>query len=256
MAGNGDRKSLRARIGAKLEESMALMAPARRLRLALTDRKLVGFAGAGPIRVLDAGCGDGLLLLSLAKRHPSWSLVGMDLREGLLAAARDRARRRSLPNAAFCTADLTKTLTEGNFDAVTAIECLVEIPDDRSALRAMVAALRPGGLFVVHVPDQRWAPILPGSPAHWRDEVRHGYDAEELKAMLSDAGLDRIEVRPTYRALATAAQELRDRVKGAPIAIRLALFPLFAAAVRLERLGLTWGRANALIAAGRRPESE
>ena len=60
-------------------------------------------------------------------------------------------------------------------------------------------------------------------------------------------------MRPTYRTLATAAQEIRDRIKGSPLAVRLAAFPFLAAAVRLELLGLTWGRANALMATARRP---
>jgi len=48
-----------------LEERLALMAPARRLRLALAEHELAGQLGAGSrLRLLDAGCGDGLLSLA------------------------------------------------------------------------------------------------------------------------------------------------------------------------------------------------
>jgi trans-aconitate methyltransferase len=237
-----------------LEERLALMAPSRRLRLALSEDAIVSFAGNRPPRVLDAGCGDGLLSLALAKRHRNWRLVGLDFRDDLLSAARHRADDRSLDNVAFRQADLTQPLPERDFDVVMALECLTEIPQDREALRTMADALRPGGLFVVQVPDQRWEPILPGSAAVWRNEVRHGYSADALEAMLAEAGLDEIEVRPTFRSTAAVAQEIRDRVKSSPLAVRLALFPLFAAAVRLERRGITWGAAKALLAVARLPD--
>lgn len=240
-------------IVAVLEERLALMAPARRERLALTDRAVRTHLGRGPLRVLDAGCGDGLLTISLARRHPDWTLVGIDLREDMLEGARARARARALQNATFVAGDLERPLPERDRDAVLAIECLSEIPDDRLALRQMAQALAPGGLLVVHVPDRAWQPVLPGSPSTWREQVRQGYDATGLRAALEVAGLEEVEVTPTYRSLTAAAQEVRDRIKDSALPIRLAAFPFLAAAVWLERLGITWGRANAMIATARRP---
>jgi trans-aconitate methyltransferase len=238
-----ERGGLLATIRGGLEERLALMAPSRRLRLALAESAVSSFAGDGALRVLDAGCGDGLLSLSLAKRHPRWRILGIDFSEG-----------RALGNVAFRQADLTKPLPERDFDVVMAIECLTEIPQDGQAVRVMADALRPGGLFVVQVPDKRWKPILPGSPGVWRNEVRHGYTAEALAAMLAEAGLDRVDVRHTFRATAAVAQEVRDKVKASHLAVRVALFPLLAFAVRLERWGITWGAAKALLATGRLAE--
>jgi len=240
-------------IRAALEERIALMAPSRRLRLALAEQAIERFADGQPVRVLDAGCGDGLITLALAKRHPSWTLVGMDLSGELLAGARERARNRGRGNVGFIETDLTKALPEGGFDAVMAIECLSEIPDDRAALGAMVAALRPDGLLVVQVPDRDWKPVLGGSSPVWRHEVRHGYSAAALSEMLTEAGVERIEVSPTYRTTAAAAQELRDRIKDRSLAVRAAAFPAMAAAARLERMGVTGGPANAHFALARQP---
>jgi SAM-dependent methyltransferase len=239
-----------------LEERLALMAPSRRLRLALADEALAGEAGGGPLRVLDAGCGDGLLTLSLAARHPDWILLGVDRRDDLLAGARSRSAARSLGNVRFEPADLTRPLQESGFDAVVALECLHEIPDDSAALATMAGALAPGGLLALQVPNLDWAPVLPGSTGIWREEVRHGYDREEIVAAVRAAGLEPLELRPTYRSLAAAAQEVRDRIKSAPLAIRLIAFPFLAAAVRLEKLGLTWGKASATLVLARRPTSE
>jgi SAM-dependent methyltransferase len=242
-----------ARLKAILEERLALMAPSRRLRLALADEVLSAQAGDGSLRVLDAGCGDGLLTLSLARRHGGWTLLGVDRRDDLLAGAAARAAARSLGNVGFAPADLTQGLAESGFDAAVALECLHEIPDDRAALVTLASALRPGGTLALQVPTRDWAPVLPGSSGIWRDEVRHGYGREEIAALVRDAGLEPVELRPTYRSLAAAAQELRDRIKGAPLAVRLAAFPFLAAAARLEGWGLTWGPASATLVLARRP---
>jgi SAM-dependent methyltransferase len=241
------------KLRAILEERLALMAPARRLRLRMAEQALSAHTGGRPLRILDAGCGDGLLTLALAKRHPEWTLTGVDLREDMLEGARARARARGLDNVSFQAGDLLKPLPLSGFDVVTALECLSEIPDDEGALRTMLGALSPGGLLAVQVPDRDWRPVLPGSASTWREQVRQGYAPAELEALLGRVGLEAVGTRGTYRSLAAAAQEVRDRIKGAPLPLRLLAFPFLAAAVRLEHLGLTWGRPNAIFATGRRP---
>jgi len=241
------------KLRAILEERLALMAPARRLRLRVGERELAARAHGRPLRILDAGCGDGLLTLAMAKRHPEWTMVGVDLRENLLAGARARAEARGLRNVSFQAADLLKPLPLEGFDVVLALECLSEIPDDEGALRTMFAALSPGGTLAVQVPDRDWEPVLPGSATTWREQVRQGYGPGDLEAVLGQVGLEAVETKGTYRSLAAAAQEIRDRIKDSALPVRLLAFPFLAAAVRLESLGLTWGRPNAIFAAGRRP---
>lgn len=250
-----DMRRAGATLAAALEERIVFATPARRLRLALAVELLERRAGQRPLRVLDAGCGDGLLALAIAERHPSWSVVGIDLRDDMLAGARQRARARSLDNVEFKCADITAPLPLSGVDATLALECLAEIPDDARALRMMVAALAPGGLLVIQVPDRSWRPVLPGSAATWREEIRHGYEGGELVATLRGAGLVEIGVHPTFRATTVMAQELRDSLKQAPLAVRAVAAPAMIGAVRLELRGLAWGRPRALLAVGRRPAS-
>lgn len=245
--------SVLAKLRAILEERLALMAPARRLRLRTAERALRSQEGGNPLRLLDAGCGDGLLTLALAKRHPEWTLLGIDLREDLLDGARRRAAARGLENVEFKSADLLQPLPFEGFGAVIALECLSEIPDDAAALAAMAGAAAPGAVVAVQVPDQDWQPVLPGSATTWREQVRQGYTQGGIESLLAEAGLERVEARGSYRSLAAAAQEIRDKIKGTPLLVRLLAFPFLAAAVRLESAGLTWGRPNAIFAMGRRP---
>jgi SAM-dependent methyltransferase len=243
-----------AHLLALLEEGLALMAPSRRLRLGTADRVLVAYAAGRPIKVLDAGCGDGLMSLALAKRHPGWEVVGIDRREDLLDGARARAVGRGLDNVRFEVADLVEPLPVSGFDVVAALECLSEIPDDERALRMMSGALRAEGILVAQVPDREWKPVLPGSATTWREQVRQGYSPEGIAETMRRAGLEPSEVRGTYRTLVAAAQEISDRIKGSPLGVRLLAFPALAAAARLEQRGIAWGRPNAILVVARHGE--
>jgi ubiquinone/menaquinone biosynthesis C-methylase UbiE len=229
-----------------------LLAPTRRLRFQLTMHALERFAGDRSLTILDAGCGDGLLAEAIVRRHPDWRIVGVDMRSELLARARARLERANIGNVEFTEADLTASLGHEAYDAVVAIECLVEIPDDDRALRMMAEALRPGGLLAIHVPEADWRPVLPGSEATWRDEVRHGYHREGLAAQLRSAGLSVTRIDGTCRGAVRFAQEIRDRIKDAPPSVRALAFPLMAGSVTLERYGIRWGESRALFALARR----
>jgi SAM-dependent methyltransferase len=243
----------RARLEAALEQRARLLAPARRLRCELVAERLEQFAAGGPLHILDAGCGDGAFAESIARRQPAWSVVGADLRDDLLERARRSAAMAQVANVEFVHADLTEDLGAGVYDAVAAIECLEEIPEDTEALRRMVAALRPAGLLVAHVPERDWKPVLRGSAPTWRDEVRHGYKTAELAARLAGLGLEDVRIEWTCRGLVRLAQDLRDRVTAGRPALRAAVSIPLLGAVLLERRGLTWGRGRALIVTARRP---
>jgi SAM-dependent methyltransferase len=226
-----------------------VLAPARRLRCELVAEALEQFAAGRSLRILDAGCGDGAFAELIARRHPEWTVVGTDLRDDLL----ERGRRAQLANIEFVHADLTTDLGTEVYDAVAAIECLEEIPEDTEALQRMIAALRPAGLLVAHVPERDWKPVLRGSEATWRHEVRHGYGSAELATRLTELGLGDVQIEGTSRGLVRLAQELRDRVPARRPALRAAVTFALVGAVPLERRGVTWGRGRALIVTARRP---
>jgi SAM-dependent methyltransferase len=222
------------------------LAPARRLRFALALEALEAYADGRPLRILDAGCGDGAFAEAVARRHPEWTIVGADVSEEMLE--RGRGALAGLRNVELVRADLTEDLGTAAYDAVASIESLEEIPEDGVALRRMVSALRPGGLFLAHVPELDWKPVLPGSEANWRNEVRHGYAAGELAERLRELGLDDVQIEETSRALVRAAQELRDRVPTRRPALRTAVSSALAFTASMERAGLSWGRGRSLFA--------
>ena len=240
---------LRARLSAAVDRRLRDLPPGRRLRIRLAlgaiDRHAAGDPDR-PLRVLDAGSEEGLLCLALARRHPDWRLVAADIAAVPLHRGRRWAAAEGL-DVSFVRLDLTRWLGADVYDVVVSLECLAEVPDDAAALRAMVAALRPGGLFVAHLPTADWTPALPGAERSWRREVRHGYDAGQLRSELTGLGLDVHELRGTFRRTAAVAQDVRDRFKRRRRAVQLLLLPLMAAAVRLESAGITWGPPRGLF---------
>jgi len=234
------------------------MPPARRLRFELVLEIVDRIGAERPLRVLDAGAGEGLLAMTLARRHSNWQIVAADADadDAMLERGRHQKASEGLANVEFVRADLTGDLGSEEFDVVLAIECLSEIPDDDAALGAMARALRPGGRFIAHVPQRDWMPVLPGSARTWRHEVRHGYGTEELTAKLERAGLAVTWIKPTARSTVLVGQEIADRIKDASLRVRVAALPVTTGAVRLERWGLTWGPGRALLVDARRPGSD
>lgn len=144
--------------------------------------------------VLDVGCSDGGHTLVAARR--ARTVVGIDVDAAALARARTRAREGGLTNVRFDRADLAdpRALESlGRFDVVLALDVLEHLADRRTVLRALRAALRPGGRLVISVPNattpyRRWL-RRQGAFAYMDPDHKLEYTREILIAELESAGL-------------------------------------------------------------------
>lgn len=96
-------------------------------------------------RVLDVGCGGGILTESMAREGAS--VLGIDLAEEALQAARAHAAEQQLADLDYrCISveDLAREQPQG-FDVVTCMEMLEHVPDPASAVRACADLVKPGG---------------------------------------------------------------------------------------------------------------
>lgn len=98
---------------------------------------------SGSERILDLGCGDGILSAELARLVPQGSVLGIDASEGMLAAA----RQCELPNLTFQRMDILDLAFENAFDVVFSNAALHWVKDHRRMLARVLAALRPHGLI-------------------------------------------------------------------------------------------------------------
>jgi 2-polyprenyl-3-methyl-5-hydroxy-6-metoxy-1,4-benzoquinol methylase len=100
-------------------------------------------------RVLDVGCGSGLLLAQLARR--GWEVWGIEPDE---RAARRLQARLGLPAERIVVATAeTAHLPAGHFDLVTMSHVLEHLHDPRAALAGVHRWLRPGGRLRLWVPN-------------------------------------------------------------------------------------------------------
>jgi len=107
--------------------------------------------GAG--RVLDAGCGTGLVGRALRGAGCVDDLVGVDVSQSSLRSAADRSTYSSL-----IAASITGGLPFGraSFDALVCGGVLTYVPDTEAALREFVRLLKPDGRAVISQRTDLW----------------------------------------------------------------------------------------------------
>lgn len=142
--------------------------------------ELAALIAAGEVRseVLDAGCGDAELSLSLAA--DGYHVVGLDISPTAIAAANRAAQSRNLRHAAFAQADVTAlTGYEGRFNTVIDSTLLHSLPTDRkhNYLHAVQRSATPGARFYALVPAEIDRDELRDTvAAHWVvDEIRPAF---------------------------------------------------------------------------------
>ena len=150
--------------------------------------------------VLDFGCGPGLLVAALARRHPRVRFHGIDVDPEQVRIA--RRLHRGLPNASFHHGrGRHLPFADHVFDAVLATESLHHWRHRSATLAEIHRVLRPGGRLWVLEGRGRpsWQEVqgrlgLPGwrilRPLVRRIYRRHGYDRSDVDA----------EVVPAFRA--------------------------------------------------------
>jgi 2-polyprenyl-3-methyl-5-hydroxy-6-metoxy-1,4-benzoquinol methylase len=115
---------------------------------------LDGMAVAKGARLLDLGCGHGLLATSLQAR--GFDVVGLDSSMTMLTVATEEARRRGL-GPSFVHGDMRALALDGEFDGVLCIHGTFGYFEDEEngrILASVFRALRPGGKFVLSVPNR------------------------------------------------------------------------------------------------------
>ncbi len=174
---------------------------------AITRAEYLSLLDIGPgQRVLDVGCGSGVVTRDLARRvKPHGRVVGVDPSPALLTAARELIEGAGLASLVDLEEGDCRALpfVAESFDAAIAATVLSHVPDGQRAIPEMVRVVRPGGLIgvfdfdgdgllIAHPDRETTRRIVAGLSDHG---AVNSWLARDLPGLLAEAGLHDIRVR-------------------------------------------------------------
>jgi SAM-dependent methyltransferase len=157
-------------------------------------------------RVLDVGCGSGVVTRDVARRvGPAGRAVGVDQSPQFLAVARELAEGAGLGGRVEFREGSAQSLPfpDGAFDVVVAVTVLSHTPGGESAIPEMARVVRPGGRVGVFDLDTDMTSVTHPDRALTRRIVAaasdatavDGWLARRLPLLFARAGLEDVRVR-------------------------------------------------------------
>eukprot|EP00303_Exanthemachrysis_gayraliae_P001415 CAMPEP_0206014270 /NCGR_PEP_ID=MMETSP1464-20131121/17995_1 /ASSEMBLY_ACC=CAM_ASM_001124 /TAXON_ID=119497 /ORGANISM="Exanthemachrysis gayraliae, Strain RCC1523" /LENGTH=296 /DNA_ID=CAMNT_0053388015 /DNA_START=1 /DNA_END=891 /DNA_ORIENTATION=+ len=155
--------------------------------------------GAEAPRLLDIGCGGGLVTEELARA--GYTIVGLDMSEKAVAYARARAEDQGLSTASYEVGDAydLSRFADASFDGVVMSDVLEHLHDLPRAVGGVARVLAPGGVFAFDTINrtvlsyvltialaQEALRVVPANTHDWRMYVR----PEELSLLLQRTGFE------------------------------------------------------------------
>lgn len=105
-------------------------------------------------RILDIGCGDGRISLTLANRDRF--MIGVELARRRVERARQKFLERQQKGCFIQGDGEALPFRDGVMDGIILTEVLEHIPDDEKVLRELTRVLKPGGRVILSVPSISW----------------------------------------------------------------------------------------------------
>lgn len=173
----------------------------------------------GNERVLDLGCGDGIITAEIARRVPKGSVLGIDKSEDRIRLAREHFPAGPFPNLVFQIGDIRDLALKGEFDTVFSNAVLHWIRDQVPLLRRIRQGLKQGGamfaqmggkgnaagiLEVVEriITRKRWRPYFTDFSVPYTF-----YDVAEYEGILRTAGFRVIRIEAASRMMFHAGKD-------------------------------------------------
>lgn len=178
-----------------------------------------------PIRVLDAGCGTGSGIVSVARMHPNARCVGFDISAGALERARTSVQAAGLDNLHLLAADLMNADSlpradadadgRPGYDVVYASGVIHHLADPLAGLRNLARLLAEDGVLVLMV-YSTWArqPVFRFARAMdilWPDRDDFATRVPMARALLAELGDSPVTAPPWRDGPVVPDNELIDR---------------------------------------------
>ena len=110
---------------------------------------VIAYGGEGD-RILDVGCGNGMLLWQF--RHAFKELIGLDYSHHRLEQA--KLNLKGWPfRPVFGSAEQMSEIEPASIDQIVTADVIEHIPDVYAAVEEMFRVLKPGGILIVNTPN-------------------------------------------------------------------------------------------------------
>jgi ubiquinone/menaquinone biosynthesis C-methylase UbiE len=148
-------------------------------------------------KVLEVGCGTGVLTRALARLPEVGKVVGVDVAPSLLSKARELVTDQ--PNVTFQIADgRSLPFEDGTFDVVVFDSTLTHVPGPEGALAQALRVLRPGGWLAAFDGDYATTTVALGDhdplqacvEAMMANSVNDRWLGRRLPALVNDSGFE------------------------------------------------------------------
>lgn len=143
--------------------------------------QLSKYKPAGGQSLLEIGCGTAFVLNGIHDRFPDLKLTGSEIYiSGLELAA------KRLPHIEFIQLNATDMPFSNKYDYAGAFDVIEHIEEDEKVMQEVFKALKPGGRFLITVPQHKWLwSVIDEYSCHKRR-----YTRKELKSKLKQAGFE------------------------------------------------------------------
>lgn len=151
-------------------------------------------------RILDAGCGQGILTIEMARLSPESWVTGIDISSDLIERNGSLISKLGISNVDFKLMNILDLEFRECFDAVVSVDNLEHIKDDDMALNQFRQALKPGGELIIHVPCmfRRWFFLKWCQNFDVLGHCRPGYTMDQIRRKLERAGFRVVEGWHTF----------------------------------------------------------
>lgn len=187
--------------------------PWMRLRYRLVEERLIEHFPSASAHVLDAGGGNGMDGIALAKRGNQVTLV--DYSGEMLGAARELAAQEGVTEQfTFQQGDVTRLSTqfpENYFDAVLCHNVLQYVPSLDDAMHELFRVVRPGGVVSLIIINRYSESLRHALQCLDLEAALDTLDAREMKANLFDATLRLVTADELISALEGVGGEVVGR---------------------------------------------
>ncbi len=159
-----------------------------------------GKKGMGQVAVLDAGSGFGQYVYYIARKNPTWSVLGIDVKEEEVKACNEFFSKTKLKNVRFEKGYLEQLTEVEKFDLVLSVDVMEHVEADEQVFANFFEAMKPGAILLVSTPSDKGGSDAQHHSDHSfiEEHVRNGYGRGEIEQKLTRVGFDRVETRYTY----------------------------------------------------------